>query len=261
MTFKCHSRDIDPNLIIPYLMKQNFHFMSKFLLICSIVLFPLLSQSQSFFEKADIFLEKYVEAGKVNYQAIKQNTTELKSLEKQIDEQKLVDKSAVYKKAFYINAYNILVISSVVDAYPIASPMDVTGFFDANKMVVAGEKLTLNDIENKKLRDVYKDPRLHFVLVCAANGCPKIINTSYTTDNVDRLLDERTKIAINDAMFIRQDSRTNTLQVSEIFKWYADDFGGANQIRNYINQYRNPQIPEHYTLSYYEYDWTLNEKK
>ena len=47
------------------------------------------------------------------------------------------------KQSFYINAYNLTVIKAVVDNYPIDSPMDVSGFFDAKKYSMAGESLDI----------------------------------------------------------------------------------------------------------------------
>ncbi|TDI94158.1 MAG: DUF547 domain-containing protein [Caldithrix sp.] len=65
------------------------------------------------------------------------------------------------KMAFWINAYNILVIQSVVNNYPLKSPLDVKGFFDTRQHLTGGAKLTLNEIENKKLREKFGDARIH----------------------------------------------------------------------------------------------------
>ena len=59
--------------------------------------------------------------------------------------------SAESKKAFYINAYNLIVIYQVSKFYPLKSPLDKSGFFDKVKHQVAGEALTLNALELKTL--------------------------------------------------------------------------------------------------------------
>lgn len=52
-----------------------------------------------------------------------------------------------------------------------------------------GEDLTLNDIEHNILRKEFDDPRIHFVLVCAAMGCPILENRAFFVEDLDERLD------------------------------------------------------------------------
>jgi len=209
-----------------------------------------------FFENADSFFKLYVVSDRVLYQDLLENKDELNKLTKQIAQMKVEDLSDSEKKAFYINAYNLLVIDQVVSNYPINSVMDVSGFFDKTKFVVGGEKLTLNKLEKEKLLKEYKDPRLHFVLVCGAKGCPPITNFSYKPEKLEEQLNYQTELAINDPLFIRV--TTNGVQVSQIFEWYISDFGGSkNASLNFINNYRTSKLDG--GVSYYTYDWSLND--
>ena len=215
-----------------------------------------------FFEKAESFFNKYAQNGSVDYTSVKANSVELNTLVSHIADMDLSSASAKENQSFYINAYNITVIKAVVDNYPINSPMDVSGFFDTKKHTIAGELLTLNDIENNKLRSVYNDPRFHFVLVCAAQGCPKIFSKAYIPAKLDAHLGTRTIAALHDANFIRVDNVRKRVLVSEIFKWYKEDFDKTGMtLIEYLNQYRSVKIPASYTVDYYTYDWTLNDKK
>ena len=65
-----------------------------------------------------------------------------------------------------------------------------------------------------------KDARLHFALVCAAKGCPKIIEEAYQPDQLDSQLDRQTSLAVNDPTFIKVDYGKNTASLSQIFEWY-----------------------------------------
>ncbi len=67
-------------------------------------------------------------------------------------------------KAFWINSYNLAVISGIVKNYPVSSPMDLNGFFDKTSYEIGGRKVTLNSIENDLLRAKFTEPRFHFVL-------------------------------------------------------------------------------------------------
>ena len=214
---------------------------------------------QHFFAQSDSFFHQSVEDGLVKYKQIGKNTAEIQELVSYVSKADLSSFNSMENLAFYINAYNLLVIKQVVDNYPIESPMSIPGFFDVNKKLVAGEKLTLNDLENKKIR-TYKDARIHFVLVCAAKGCPKLANFSYQADKLEDQLTQRTELALNDPAFLKR--QETDVQVSEIFNWYRQDFGESDKdLVIFINKYRKNPLPEKSKLNYYTYDWMLNESK
>lgn len=218
-----------------------------------------LSYGQAFFEKADSFFGKYVKDGRVNYSAIKQNPEKLNMLVSKISSYSLEEKGKNEEKAFYINAYNILVIKGIIDNYPIKSPLDKEGFFDKVKYNVSGEMLTLNEIENEKLRAEFDDPRIHFVLVCAAIGCPELISNGYFPESLDKQIEQRTIATLKDPDFIRV--KNDKVEISEIFKWYSVDFGGRQNYRTFLNKFRKDNLPSDASIDFYSYDWALNEKK
>jgi hypothetical protein len=217
--------------------------------------------AKSLHNDLDTFFNTYVDAGFVKYQNITENPDLLRQIVinlQKFDIEKLSDPEHV--KAFWINVYNILVIYSVFEEYPVSSPQDIHGFFDLNTHLVANEQLTINDIENTKLRDSFHDPRIHFVLVCAAKGCPKITKEVFDGKILEQQLDMLTTAALNNPEFIRVNPEQNTVYISEIFKWYKEDFLILHtDIRSYINQYMTKQIRPDYSLDYYTYDWSLND--
>jgi hypothetical protein len=214
--------------------------------------------NSNFDEKAIKFFAKYVTNGKVNYSAIKQNTKEIDELVAYFETVKIDSLAGAQKLAFLINVYNLSVINQVVKKYPTKSPMDIVGFFDINKFTLAGKKMTLNYLENEVIRKQFKDPRIHFVLVCGAIGCPVIINQAYTADSLEAQMERQTTIAINNTQFIYK--KESTFYISEIFKWYKDDFGsGSKAVVNFINKYRKKKIGATDKIDYYPYNWNINE--
>ncbi|GAA4387719.1 DUF547 domain-containing protein [Hymenobacter koreensis] len=209
------------------------------------------------------FLKKHVAAnGSVNYAAIQKAPTELKALVKQIESFDAKAATAAERKAFYLNAYNVLVISSVVERYPTPSVMKLPGFFDTKRHKVAGESMTLNGLEANKLRKPFGDARIHFALVCAAKGCPRLVAEPYRADGLDEQLDAQTRRVLRDPQFLRRDDAAGKVQLSEIFKWYDGDFkAGGKTVLAYINQYLDKPIPASYKIDYYTYDWGLNDQR
>jgi len=213
------------------------------------------AQENTFFNETDIFLKKYVTENKVDYDAIKKNPTELDEIIKLIATYELT-KDENTNKAFLINSYNLLVIKGVLAKYPIKSPLDIVGFFDKITHTVAGKKLHLNDIENKLLRAKYNDARLHFVLVCGANGCPPIVPEAYLPKTLNAKLDQQTTKALNNPNFIKVSG--GKIQLSQIFEWYKEDF--KNKEIEFINSFRENKLNPKSKFSYYPYDWSLNNK-
>ncbi len=215
---------------------------------------------KSFTAEADQFFKKYVADGSVSYKQIKLNFHEVEILYGKIGSANLTGRSEQEKKAFYINAYNVIVIYWVVKHYPLKSPMDNSGFFDKVRHNVAGEQITLNALEIKKLLQPYKDARFHFVLACAAKSCPPLANFAYTPENVDQQLTTRTRLALNDKAWLKIYPSQKKAELSKIFDWYKGDFGGDEKaLISWINLYRSEKIPATYTVGFYDYNWNLNE--
>ncbi|MDT0606731.1 DUF547 domain-containing protein [Croceitalea rosinachiae] len=217
--------------------------------------------TSEFFDKADTFFKTYIEHGRVDYKTIRENSSRLNELVAIAKEISISKSDVNTYQAFWINAYNLSVIKGIVDNYPIKSPLDKDGFFDKATYDLAGKSITLNDIENKLLRGNFpKEARFHFVLVCAGLGCPPIINNAYLPNTLDAQLQTQTELSLNNPNFIKV--KGNKVQLSQLFEWYKGDFTqeGKSQI-DYVNQYRKEKIDGKVKVSYYNYDWTLNEKK
>ena len=236
--------------------------MKKLILIAFGLLIGLLANAQTldgFLNEADAFFGKHVANGQVDYAGLATNRQDLQSLVDQIGAFNTGSLTIAEQKAFFINAYNISVINGIIENYPTNSPLDINGFFDSKKHNIAGKNITLNKLEKEYLLKVTGDEKLHFVLVCAAISCPPIANYAYRPENLEAQILERTRMALNNDEFIRVNAGKKTVELSEIFKWYPNDFKGkANNIIAYLNQYREEQIPESFKTAYYTYNWTLN---
>ncbi len=230
------------------------------LLLSIFLVFGTQASVATFNAKCHDFFGKYVNNGKVAYKNVKANLGDIARLYSEIESMDLSAASENEKKSFYINAYNIVVIYQVTKFYPLKSALDQSGFFDKVKHKIAGESLTLNHLEIKKLIISYQDPRIHFVLACAAKSCPPLASFAYTADQLDQQLEARTMLAINDAGWLKVIPAENKVLVSKIFDWYKKDFTATGMsVLEFINKYRNKKIPANYSVGHYEYDWSLNE--
>jgi len=231
-------------------------------LICTTLLviasfYTQASTNATFTNQVDAFLKENVNRGYVQYEIIKEKPAKLNALLTQIASVKLNELSAKEQKAFLINAYNILVIKNVVDAFPIESPLHVKGFFDVKTFNVVGEKVTLNYLEKEMLYKNFPDARLHFALVCAAIGCPKLSNNAYRAEILEKQLNIQTRKTLNNPKFIQV--LDDKVMVSEIFKWYEQDFIKDDQsMIEFINAYRALPIKAKQKLDYYTYNWQIN---
>lgn len=256
---RSHSSQTLQNQLLPN-VKLYFGILSSTLLL-AFLFFANSGQAQSlntFFNHTDDFLHKYVKDGKVDYHRIASDN----SFDELVNEIAITDLSQANdkeKQSFYINAYNLLVIKGVVNDYPLKSVLEVNGFFKHSKYLVAGEKVTLEQIEQIKLIKAYGDPRFHFVLVCGAIGCPPITNFAYQPEKLEEQLTQQTRMAINNPVFIRLNEEMGSLELSSIFNWYQKDFGGSpKSVIEFINDYRTTAVAKDLKVSYYDYDWSLN---
>jgi hypothetical protein len=175
--------------------------------------------------------------------------------------------------ALWINLYNAFTIARILARYPIASIQPkILGlpnwlaflwFFYRPAHIVAGKRYSLADIEHKILRSQLQEPRIHFALVCASNGCPLLRNEAYWSDRVQQQLEEDATRFINNSDKVRYDSKAQILYCSQIFKWYRQDFLQVSpSIPEYIRHYAQADLPVNAEtpIKYLDYDWQLNQR-
>ena len=173
--------------------------------------------------------------------------------------------------AFWINAYNAVTIAKVIEWRPKKSVRETfvpgvwtgTKFFTTREHTVAGKDLSQDDIENEILRKQFKDPRIHFAIICASSGCPLLPRFAYTEENVQTMLEEETRKYINSERGTKIDSAENTLYLSKLFDWFAGDFeykSGSvlNFIKPYLGQKALAFVEKNPKIKYLPYDWALN---
>lgn len=218
------------------------------------------ANAEDFFVAANSFLSAHVEGGAVDYARIKKSPAKLRSLVKQIATYDLTGADVSTQKAFWIDAYNLLVIASIVEHHPVARPTDVPGFIE-KKLDVAGARLTLTDIVNDKIRKVFKDPRVHFALSCGALGCAPLASVALTPSDVETQLDVLTRDAMNNPKFVKVVALTRIIVLPTLFKWYERDFlAAAPSVLEYVNRYRDATAPATFEVHVASMNWTLNGK-
>lgn len=174
------------------------------------------------------------------------------------------------QRAFWINLYNALTVSTVLAHYPVASIRDIRispglfapGPWGRKLVAVAGTPLSLDDIEHRILRPIWRDPRLHYVLNCAALGCPDLPARALTAANADTMLEAAATRFINHPRGARV--AEGRLQVSSIYVWFRADFGASDAaVIDHLGRYAEPPLRDALAgrtrLDGHAYDWTLND--
>ena len=182
--------------------------------------------------------------------------------------------------AFWINAYNaytIRLITSHRERDSIRNINKSLGFIKAygpwteKLAVVNGKALGLDEIEQDIIRPTFREPRIHFALVCAAMGCPPLRGEAYTGARLEQQLDEQGRLFVRgQPAKNRVDVATGTVHLSPVFvgfRDYIDDFGGSHAtvgryIARYFDDGPEKRLLESGTFRVREtdYDWTLNSQ-
>ncbi len=249
----------------------------RFIVLITAMLLPLKSFSfdQTHARLAEVLAHAVVTKGstsEVNYTALKANPKQLEVYVKEIQNvtQKDFDSmSKDLKLAFLINSYNALTLKLIVDNFPVKSIKDIGGFFSSpwkkEFFTLLGQKHNLDDIEQKMIRPVFAEPRVHFVLVCASKGCPRLQDKPFLAENLEAQLALATEVFLNDPSKNRFNVEKDRFQISSIFKWYADDFSKqAGSVQRFLGAHmRLPSGISSKAISaavieYIDYDWSIN---
>jgi Protein of unknown function, DUF547 len=218
----------------------------------------------------DKLLKKYVsESGFVNYGGFKKEEKELK---KYLD---ILSSNAPQKSwstedklSFWINAYNAFTIQLILDHQDkgLKSIKDigdkikipfVNTPWDIKFITIGGKKMDLNNIEHGIIRKQFKEPRIHFALVCAAVSCPALLNEAYDGSKLNEQLNRQGVVFFNDNQ--KNEVTKTTAKLSKIMDWYGGDFKNGTIIE-WVNKFVKNKANLNATITYKNYDWALNGK-
>ena len=137
--------------------------------------------------------------------------------------------------AGFINAYNAYTVQAVLVKNPKKSFWDDKPF-DEKLYPMAGQKVSLNDIEHQGSRPE-SGYRVHAALVCAAVSCPPLLREAYTAEQLDQQLDQRMRLWLSMPHLNAFDKKTKTAKISKIFEWFPQDFNAPDGLPTILAKY------------------------
>jgi hypothetical protein len=224
----------------------------------------------------DSFLKQFVVAPhpsgihRVRYQAVQpEDLRNLKNYLQAMQAVAISGHNRMEQKAYWINVYNALTVDVILGRFPVASIRDINispgflsrGPWGAKLFAVEGERLSLDDIEHRILRPIWKDSRVHYAVNCASLGCPNLQPLAFTGDNTEVLMEKASREFVNHPRGVS--IQNGRLQVSSIYVWFQEDFGrDAEDLMEHWQRYANPKLAsalEKYSGGLaHDYDWRLN---
>jgi hypothetical protein len=222
------------------------------------------------------FLERYVLPGedginRVRYAAVSSNDRQqLTQYINRLQRVPIRRYNPDQQLAYWINLYNALTVSVVLQHYPVSSIRDIDispGFFadgpwGKKLLTIEEQAVSLNDIEHRILRPIWQDPRLHYALNCASLGCPNLPNRAFLSDNTEALLEQGATAYINHPRAVM--FQNGNLHVSSIYSWFRDDFGGSDSaVIEHLQHYAAPALADRLSaasgIAGDDYNWSLND--
>jgi hypothetical protein len=223
------------------------------------------------------FLERYIDDGhpsgiyRFSYGDVSSaSRRELGDYVRSLESVAVEELSRAEQKAFWINLYNALTLTVILDHYPVESIRDIDispglfadGPWGAKLVTVSGEKVSLDDIEHRILRPIWKDPRVHYAVNCASIGCPNLQAEAFTSANTERLLEKGATDYVNHPRGARKEG--GKLILSSIYDWFRSDFGGTREgvmehLLLYAREPLRSVLDSFQGKIKHRYDWGLNE--
>jgi len=220
----------------------------------------------------DGIVSRHVDAeGFVDYAAIAQNPAPLNDYIASLEDAPYNRMGRDEKLALLINAYNAFTIKLILEHWndgALDSIKDIPKAkrWQDERWQIASHTWSLNQIEHEQIRPKFKEPRIHFALVCAAYSCPPLRTEAYTADQLDQQLEDQTAYVHSHRRWFRFDPEKNTAHLTALYDWYGGDFKQtAGSVRGYVAQYA-PQVKQAMErgdpprIQWIDYSWKLNDK-
>jgi hypothetical protein len=219
-------------------------------------------------------LREGVHGGMVDYDAFASSTSFLAYL-RSLDAVRpdLLDPDE--RLAYWINVYNAFTIQLVASSGERTSILNLAreagspgggGPFKQPVVRAAGRVLSLDQVEHEIIRKEFREPRVHFALVCAAMSCPRLRSEAYTGSQLGAQLEDQARLFILSSPSKNLiDAARGVAHLSPIFDWYLEDFGGTREALGHFLARYFPKGPEkevlesgRFRVEYTNYDWALN---
>lgn len=209
--------------------------------------------------------------GWIDYAALKNNDRE--ALQRYIGQLGHVDYDALgrdEKLALLINAYNAFTIELILEFWDdeklisIYRDIPKAKRWDDKRWKIGDNVWSLNQIEHEEIRPKFKEPRIHWAVVCGAEGCPPLRSEAYTGAKIDEQLDDQGRIVHGHERWVRYDREHGVIHLTKLYDWYTGDYeqvdGGVLEhaakympaLREDLESGNRPRI------RWIDYNWDLN---
>jgi uncharacterized protein DUF547 len=239
----------------------------------------------------DEILDLYVRDGLVYYRALKGDRNRLDGYVGALATTApgVVDGASREEQiAFWLNAYNAIVLQTVIDHYPVVersreyparSIRQIPGAFERLTHRVAGRAVTLDQIEQTIL-PAFHDPRVYLALGRGAAGSGRLRSEAYVAARIEQQLAGDASECLNHAQCVDVDRVGDAVKVSAIFSWREKDFVAAyaekaaavfstrSPIERAVLAFVDPRLlaserellaKNTFKVEYIPFDWDLND--
>ncbi len=214
----------------------------------------------------DVLKRRVSEEGGVDYAGLRSDSAMLDEYVTGLEAAPLDALGRDERLALLINAYNAFTLRLILDHWPVASIKDIPAGerWDARRWRFAGRVLSLNQIEHEEIRRNFREPRIHFALVCAARGCPPLRREAYVGARLAVQLDDQARYVHAHERWFWWEEAAQTAHLTELYRWYGGDFEQqAGSVPRFVAHY-SPPVQKALDsgwrpkTKWIPYDWSLN---
>jgi hypothetical protein len=224
----------------------------------------------------ELLAKYYHPARGMKYRELRQNDeATLERIRQQLAQVDPAQLSRQDQLAYWINLYNVSVVGLVVDNYPLDSIRDLStdpvirlNVFKKPHVRVKGGTMSLNDVENLKVREGFRDARIHFAINCAAESCPPIRTEPYVGARIDEQLDDQARLFLASPRGARLEGHGDelTVHLTKVMDWFGEDFeewagGRVAFLKRYLSTEKRQRLEaaKDVDLEFDDYSWKLND--
>ncbi|MSR42942.1 MAG: DUF547 domain-containing protein [Pedosphaera sp.] len=216
-------------------------------------------------------LKAVVRNGQVDYTLLRRQRDELETA---LDAAAAVSRDAFagwtpnQQLSFLLNVYNAQILALLADHPEAKSIKDLGGLRPVWNLPTArlfGKKWSLDELEHEFIRKQFKNPSVHFALVCGAKGCPPLRTEPYSAAELETQFQEQARQFLGDTLKNQVDVKKRVVHLSPLFKWYREDFGKSDaQLLEFVARHLPPELAAElgkggFTIEYTDYDWSVNQ--
>lgn len=215
------------------------------------------NEEHSIFNETQSFFSIDSPSGLYHYEDLSHHQLKIDTIITHYLQISLENVSTNFRKAYYLNLYELLFMKQLANNYPTHYITDIDDIFTKKIITLENKRYSLNTLRIEKIKPLFQQPDYLLLIPYGGYSDHNFDGTAFKEHNFESQKSRKLTSILNHPSYIRVKPKSELIMLPELFKWFKNEFNSEKDIRNLINTYRATPLPTSYDIQHYPWSWKI----